>query len=58
MQLDLTPLTENFDVLGTDIESIRSINGSVESWTDYIVTLFPLTEGDANPAADHKQCSH
>ncbi|MEC7893967.1 MAG: BatD family protein [Pseudomonadota bacterium] len=47
MQLDLTPLTENFDVLGTRTSSqIRSINGSVESWTDYIVTLFPLTEGD------------
>ena len=45
MQLDLTPLTENFDVLGTRTSSqIRSINGSVESWTDYIVTLFPLTE--------------
>lgn len=47
MQLDLTPLTDNFDVLGTRTSSqIRSINGSVESWTDYIVTLFPLTEGD------------
>jgi hypothetical protein len=47
MQLDLTPLTENFDVLGTRTSSqIRSINGTVESWTDYIVTLFPLTEGD------------
>ena len=47
MQLDLTPLTENFDVLGTRTSSqIRSVNGTVESWTDYIVTLFPLTEGD------------
>ncbi len=47
MQLDLTPLTDDFDVLGTRTSSqIRSINGSVESWTDYIVTLFPLTEGD------------
>lgn len=47
MQLDLTPLTEEFDVLGTRTSSqIRSINGSVESWTDYIVTLFPLNEGD------------
>ncbi len=47
MQLDLTPLTENFDVLGTRTSSqIRSINGSVESWTDYIVTLFPLKEGE------------
>ena len=47
MQLDLTPLTEEFDVLGTRTSSqIRSVNGSVESWTDYIVTLFPLTEGN------------
>jgi len=47
MQLDLTPLTEDFDVLGTRTSSqIRSINGAVESWTDYIVTLFPLTEGE------------
>lgn len=47
MQLDLTPLTDEFDVLGTRTSSqVRSINGNVESWTDYIVTLFPLTEGD------------
>ncbi|MDP6535627.1 MAG: BatD family protein [Gammaproteobacteria bacterium] len=47
MQLDLTPLTDDFDVLGTRTSSqIRSINGTVESWTDYIVTLFPLTEGE------------
>ncbi len=47
MQLDLTPLTEDFDVLGTRTSSqIRSVNGNVESWTDYIVTLFPLTEGN------------
>ena len=47
MQLDLTPLTGEFDVLGTRTSSqIRSINGAVESWTDYIVTLFPLTEGE------------
>lgn len=47
MQLDLTPLTEEFDVLGTRTSSqIRSINGAVESWTDYIVTLFPLIEGN------------
>ncbi len=47
MQLDLTPLTGDFDVLGTRTSSqIRSVNGAVESWTDYIVTLFPLTEGE------------
>ena len=49
MQLDLTPLTENFDVLGTRTSSqIRSINGVVEAWTDYIITLFPLNEGELN----------
>ncbi len=47
MQLDLTPLTSQFDVLGTRTSSqIRSINGAVEAWTDYIVTLFPLEEGE------------
>jgi len=47
VQLDLTPLTDEFDVLGTRTSSqIRSVNGTVESWTDYIVTLFPLTEGE------------
>ena len=47
MQLDLTPLTEEFDVLGTRTSSqIRSVNGAVESWTDYIITLFPLSEGE------------
>lgn len=46
MQLDLTPLTDQFDVLGTRTSSqIRSVNGAVEAWTDYIVTLFPLEEG-------------
>ena len=47
MQLDLTPLTDDFDVLGTRTSSqVRSINGAVESWTDYIITLFPLNEGE------------
>ena len=42
MQLDLTPLTQDFDVLGTRTSSqIRSINGVTESWTDYVITLFP-----------------
>jgi hypothetical protein len=47
MQLDLTPLTQDFDVLGTRTSSqIRSINGVTESWTDYVITLFPEEEGD------------
>lgn len=54
MQLDLTPLTSQFDVLGTRTSSqIRSVNGAVEAWTDYIVTLFPLDEGNLTiPALD------
>jgi ribosome-associated translation inhibitor RaiA len=54
MQLDLTPLTDQFDVLGTRTSSqIRSVNGAVEAWTDYIVTLFPLEEGELTiPALD------
>lgn len=47
MQLDLTPLTQDFDVLGTRTSSqIRSINGVAESWTDYVITLFPEEEGN------------
>ncbi|MGI9251241.1 MAG: BatD family protein [Pseudohongiellaceae bacterium] len=47
MQLDLSALNENFEVLGTRTASqIRAVNGQVESWTDYIVTLFPLNEGE------------
>ena len=47
MQLDLTPLTQDFDVLGTRTSSqIRSINGVTESWTDYVITLFPEKEGE------------
>jgi len=47
IQLDLTPLTEDFDVLGTRTSSqVRSVNGAVEAWTDYVVTLFPLNEGE------------
>ena len=47
MQLDLTPLIENFDVLGTRTSSqITNFNGVVEAWTDYVITLFPLKEGE------------
>lgn len=47
IQLDLSPVTESFDVLSTRTSSqIRSINNQVESWVDYIVTLFPTREGD------------
>ena len=47
LQLDLTVLTENFNVLGTRTSSqIATVNGTVESWTDYIVTLLPIKKGE------------
>ena len=47
IQLDLSPITESFDILSTRTSSqIRSINNRVESWVDYIVTLFPTREGE------------
>jgi len=46
VQLDLSPLREDFDVLASRTSSqIRSINNQVESWIDYIITLFPTREG-------------
>lgn len=46
-QLDLSPLREDFDVLASRTsQQIRSINNQVESWTDYIITLFPTREGE------------
>lgn len=46
IQLDLSPITESFDILSTRTSSqIRSINNRVESWVDYIVTLFPTRDG-------------
>jgi len=47
VQLDLSPLREDFDVLASRTSSqIRSINNQVESWIDYIITLFPTREGE------------
>ena len=43
MQLDLTPLTENFDVLGTRTSSqIRSINGTpkLQQWRDEPIDVY------------------
>ncbi|MFM1897240.1 MAG: hypothetical protein RLZZ385_2314 [Pseudomonadota bacterium] len=46
IQLDLSPITSSFDILSTRTSSqIRSINNQVESWVDYIITLFPTEEG-------------
>ena len=47
VQLDLSPLREDFDILASRTSSqIRSINNQVESWIDYIITLFPTREGE------------
>lgn len=47
VQLDLSPLRENFDILASRTsQQIRSINNQVESWTDYVITLFPTREGE------------
>lgn len=54
IQLDLSPITDDFDILSTRTSSqIRSINNQVESWVDYIITLFPVREGELQiPALD------
>jgi hypothetical protein len=47
VQLDLSPLRDDFDILASRTSSqIRSINNQVESWIDYIITLFPTREGE------------
>ncbi|MEZ5516086.1 MAG: BatD family protein [Gammaproteobacteria bacterium] len=46
-QLDLSPLRADFDILASRTsQQIRSINNQVESWTDYVITLFPTREGE------------
>ncbi|MDP1931483.1 MAG: BatD family protein [Gammaproteobacteria bacterium] len=47
VQMDLTPLDTNFQVVATRTSSqMRSINNQMESWIDYNLTLFPLHEGE------------
>ncbi|MEZ5560393.1 MAG: BatD family protein [Pseudomonadales bacterium] len=44
--LDVTPLEQDFEVLGTQSASqYRSINGVVQSWIEYQVTLRPRRSG-------------
>ena len=46
LDLDLTPLNTDFEVLDTRSSSeTRSTNGVEQPWTDYVVTMFPLEEG-------------
>lgn len=45
--MDLSPLEASFQVVATRTSSqIRSINNSVEASIDYMLTLFPLHEGE------------
>ncbi len=47
VQMDLTPLDTNFQVVATRTSSqIRTVNNQTESWIDYNLTLFPLNEGE------------
>ena len=44
--LDLSPLEADFELLGQQTESqFRSINGQVESWTDWVLTVRPRHAG-------------
>jgi len=46
VQMDMTPLQENFELILTRTSSqLRTINNRTESWTDYHLTLFPRTTG-------------
>lgn len=44
--MDLTPLEEDFELVGTRTSSqLRSINNRTEMWIDYYLSLFPRSEG-------------
>ena len=46
IDLDLSPLTEDFDVLDNhSFNHFGSPNGVMEAWETHIVTIFPLKEG-------------
>lgn len=45
--IDLDPLRAQFDIISSRSSShLRSVNGQIESWTDYILILFPRELGD------------
>ncbi|TFH72337.1 protein BatD [Gammaproteobacteria bacterium LSUCC0112] len=47
VQIDLEPLREQFEVVSTRSAShLRSINNRIESWTDYLLVLFPRELGE------------
>ena len=45
--IDLDPLREQFEIVSTRSAShLRSVNNRIESWTDYMLVLFPLELGE------------
>jgi len=47
VQIDLEPLREKFEIVSTRSASqLRSVNNRIESWTDYILVLFPRQIGE------------
>lgn len=47
VQMDLSPLQENFELVSTRTSSqLRATNNRTESWIDYYLTLFPRNEGE------------
>lgn len=47
VQIDLEPLRERFEIVNTRSAShLRSVNNRIESWTDYMLVLFPRELGE------------
>jgi len=47
VQIDLEPLRNQFEIVSTRSAShLRSINNRIESWTDYLLVLFPRELGE------------
>jgi len=47
VQIDLEPLRSQFEVVSTRSAShLRSVNNRIESWTDYLLVLFPRELGE------------
>lgn len=47
VSIDLDPLREQFEIVSTRSAShLRSVNNRIESWTDYVLVLFPRELGE------------
>ncbi|MEX2334025.1 MAG: BatD family protein, partial [Pseudohongiella sp.] len=45
--IELDPLREQFEIVSTRSAShLRSVNNRIESWTDYMLVLFPRELGE------------